>query len=191
MESLFPSQPKLPGGFTYVPDFINFEEEKNLIHEISRIPLRTFLFQGYEAKRKVASFGYHYSFDKRTVSKGAEIPREFEWLIERVSNRSGGKKIFSALLITEYPVGSVINWHRDAPPFETIAGVSLLSDCVFRFRPHDKNLQGRKSIISLNATRRSLYVMEGDSRSQWEHSILPVTATRYSITLRTLKQVSE
>jgi alkylated DNA repair dioxygenase AlkB len=187
MESLFPFQPKRPPGFIYVPDFINVEEEEKLVGDISRIPLHTFLFQGYEAKRKVASFGYNYSFDKRTVSKGPEIPSAFEWLIKRVSDHSGGKKIFSALLITEYPVGSVINWHRDAPPFETIVGISLLSDCVFRFRPHDKNLQGRKSIISLVAKRRSLYVMEGDSRSQWEHSILPVTATRYSITLRTLR----
>lgn len=187
MESLFPLEPKFPEGFIYVPDFLTSDEEKDLLRDISRIPLHTFRFQGYEAKRKVASLGYNYSFEKRTISKGAEIPSEFEGLIKKVSNHSGGTKAFSALLITEYPVGSVINWHRDAPPFETIAGISLLSDCVFRFRPHDKDRQGKKSIISFVAKRRSLYIMGGDSRSQWEHSILPVTAPRYSITLRTLK----
>ena len=187
MESLFTFQPKLPNGFIYIPDFLNSAEEENLLREISRIPLHPFLFQGYEAKRKVASFGYDYSFDKRRISEGREIPYEFQWLLRKVLDFSGSKKNFAALLITEYPVGSVINWHRDAPPFETIAGVSLLSDCVFRFRPHDKDRQGKKSILSFNAKRRSLYVMEGDSRAQWEHSTMPVTAMRYSITLRTLK----
>ena len=160
------------------------------MREISLIPLQTFLFQGFEAKRKVASFGYDYSFEKKKISKGKEIPSEFQWLIKKVMEYSGSTKIFAELLITKYPIGSVINWHRDAPPFEIVAGISLLSDCVFRFRPHDKTKQGRKAIISLPVKKRSLYIMKGDSRSQWEHSILPVNDVRYSITLRTLKESS-
>lgn len=188
MESLFNFQPKFPDGFTYIPDFLNGEDEENLLRDISKISLHTFLFQGYEAKRKVASFGYNYSFEKRSISQGPHIPEEFKWLVDKVKMASGGTTEFVALLITEYPVGSVINWHRDAPPFETIAGISLLSDCTFRFRPYDQSQRGRKSIISFEAKRRSLYFMEKDSRSQWEHSILPVTATRYSITLRSLQK---
>jgi alkylated DNA repair dioxygenase AlkB len=53
---------------------------------------------------------------------------------------------FGEVLITEYPIGSVINWRCDAPPFDLIAGLSLLSDCTFRFRPYDKAMQKRKSI---------------------------------------------
>jgi len=82
----------------------------------------------------------------------------------------------------------VINWHRDAPPFDLIAGVSLLTDATFRLRPYDKEKQGRGSVISFTAERRSLYVMQGPSRSEWQHSIAPVKAVRYSITLRTLKK---
>lgn len=55
---------------------------------------------------------------------------------------------FAELLITEYPVGSVINWHRDAPPFDLIAGISLMADCTFRLRPNDKAKQTRASVIS-------------------------------------------
>jgi alkylated DNA repair dioxygenase AlkB len=187
MQTLFPVEPKFPNGFIYTNDFLTADEEENLLHEISRISLHTFLFHGYEAKRKVASFGYDYSFEQKSISQGREIPTEFQWLIQKVNDFLGGTRNFAELLITEYPVGSVINWHRDAPPFETIAGISLLSDCVFRFRPHDKTRRGRKSVISIETKRRSLYVMEGESRSEWEHSILPVAATRYSITLRTLR----
>ena len=81
----------------------------------------------------------------------------------------------------------MINWHRDAPPFGLIAGISLRSDCTFKLRPYDKTKQGRSSTRSLLVERRSLYVMQGEVRSEWEHSTAPVKDIRYSITLRTLK----
>jgi alkylated DNA repair dioxygenase AlkB len=37
------------------------------------------------------------------------------------------------------------------------------------------------------AAPRSLYMMDGEARSQWEHSIPPVEARRHSITFRTMK----
>jgi alkylated DNA repair dioxygenase AlkB len=88
--------------------------------------------------------------------------------------------------LTEYPVGAVINWHRDAPPFDIIAGISLHSDCVFKLRPYDKAKQGRRSVISIPVKRRSLYIIRDTARTDWEHSIAPVNDVRYSITLRTL-----
>lgn len=164
------------------------EEEKNLLNSISKIPLHNLSFQGYEAKRKVASFGYDWSFEKRTLSRGKSIPPQFDELMMRVAEKLNlSKNDFAELLITEYPAGSVINWHRDAPPFGLIAGISLLSDCIFRLRPYDKSRQGRKSIVSFQAKRRSLYIMQGEARNEWEHSTAPVKQVRYSITLRTLK----
>lgn len=90
--------------------------------------------------------------------------------------------------MTEYSPGTVINWHRDAPPFDLIAGISIRGDCKFRLRPHDKTKQTRSSVISLPVNRRSLYIIQGPARSEWQHSIAPVKQTRYSITLRTLKK---
>ena len=40
--------------------------------------------------------------------------------------------------------------------------------------------------FTLNAAPRSLYMMSGESRHVWEHSIPAVEAPRYSITFRTL-----
>jgi alkylated DNA repair dioxygenase AlkB len=188
MESLFPLDPIYPQGFSYYPDFLSLSEEQNLLTEISKVELHAFHFQGYEAKRRVASFGYDYSFDKRSISKGREIPSAFHALIEKTAVHTRIRpESFQELLITEYPVGSVINWHRDAPPFDVIVGVSLLSDCNFRLRPHDKTKQSRSSIISLPVRRRSLYVIDGVARTEWQHSTTPVKSVRYSITLRTLK----
>jgi alkylated DNA repair dioxygenase AlkB len=189
VNSLFPIEPTFPDGFMYFPEFITVQEEMNLIKELRLTEFQTFHFQGYEAKRKVASFGYDYSFDKRSLSKGKDIPEVYNYLIQRVAEKlTIPDEEFSELLLTEYPPGSVINWHRDAPPFDSIAGISLLTDCTFRLRPQDKTLQNRKSIISFPVLRRSLYIMKGEARSNWQHSISPVKEQRYSITLRTLRK---
>ena len=189
VNTLFSLDTILPEGFFYYPEFISEAEEARLHHEILKAELHPLIFQGYQAKRKVATFGYDWDFQTRTLSKGKEIPKAFEFLIEKVARKvchHPGE--FAQLLLTEYPIDSVINWHRDAPPFDLIAGISLLSDCIFRFRPYDKAKQNRKAIISFPLQHRSLYIMSGSSRSDWEHSIPAVKQARYSITLRTLKQ---
>lgn len=179
----------IPEGFEYYPDFLNKQEEEDLIRIVSGYALETFIFQGYPAKRKVASFGFNYSFDKRQLSEGTPLPEEFMPLIGKAATFANvPQDAFRELLITEYPEGSVINWHRDAPPFDLIAGISLLSDCRFRLRPQAKELQTRNAVINIPVARRSLYLLKGPSRSEWQHSIAPVLTKRYSITLRTLRK---
>jgi alkylated DNA repair dioxygenase AlkB len=188
MDTLFPITPEFPEGFTYYPEFISREEEGELLAIIKRTELHNMIFQGYTANRKVASFGFDYSFDKRQLTKGKEIPLDFNFIVNKVAGYLEIPSVsFAELLITEYDPGTVINWHRDAPPFGFIAGISLLSDCTFRLRPQEKVKQGRSSIISFQVQRRSLYVLDGPSRSDWQHSISPVRQTRYSVTFRTLK----
>ena len=187
MATLFPTEFFLPDGFQYIPEFITEKEEQDLLKLISTIDLRIFIFRGFEAKRKSASFGADYHFDSRQLTPGAAIPLGFQPLIGKVTNHLSLQKEIGELLVLEYPEGAVINWHRDAPPFDVIVGISLLSDCTFLLRPHDKAKRSRKAIIRLPIERRSLYVMQGPARNEWEHSTLPALSVRYSIALRTLK----
>jgi alkylated DNA repair dioxygenase AlkB len=185
---LFPIILKLPEGFLYHENFLTVDEETSLLNIIKHFELRPMLFQGFEAKRKVASFGYDYSFDKKQLIKGKAIPSEFGFIVSKVaSHLSVPTDVFVELLITEYPIGSVINWHRDAPPFDIIVGISLLSDCTFRLRPHAKERQTRKSTLSFPVKRRSLYRMSGIAREEWQHATSAVSEVRYSLTLRTLR----
>jgi alkylated DNA repair dioxygenase AlkB len=188
MNTLFPVQPILPTGFEYYSEFITVPEELQLIEAINKTELRPMIFQGFEAKRKVASFGYDWHFTTRTLSKGTDIPQPFDFVIKKVAAfLLIDHSAVAELLITEYPIGSLINWHRDAPPFDVIIGISLLSDCTLKLRPYDKQKQNRRSLISIPVKRRSMYIMRGPSRSEWEHSTGAVKEVRYSITLRTLK----
>ena len=189
MNTLFPVEPVYPEGFSYFPDFLSADEEMDLLEEISRTELHVFNFQGFEAKRKVASFGYDWSFERRELSKGMDIPKGFMPVIEKAAGHLGiGAEAIKELLVLEYPVGAVINWHRDAPPFDVIVGLSLRTDCVLKLRPYEKAKQGRGSIVKVPVKRRSLYIMQGAARSEWEHSTAPVKEVRYSVTLRTLRE---
>lgn len=188
MNTLFPVYPAFPEGFSYFPEFINQEEEKTLLEEISKVDLHTFIFRGYEAKRKVASFGYDYNFEDGQLKKGKAIPEGFTAVMNKVAAQAAIDPMkIAELLIIQYPPGAVINWHKDAPPFDLIAGISLLEDCTFRLHPTDKNLQVKKNVISFSVDRRSLYLMKGIARTDWQHSITPLKRERYSITFRTLK----
>jgi len=191
MLSLFPEHPVMPEGFSYFPDFLSEEEETELIALIINAAPKNMLFHGYEAKRKTVNFGFNWNFENRILSKGRDIPGELMWLVKRVSEKFlTGKEFIAQVLLTEYPPGAVINWHRDAPPFRTVTGISLCNNCSFRFRPYDRTKQGRKNIITLPVARRSVYMMQGVSKTEWEHSTLPLRSARYSITMRTLYQGS-
>ena len=65
-----------------------------------------------------------------------------------------------------------------------VAEVSLLSPCAFLLRRKAGDKWDRASIV---AAPRSAYLMSGPSRSDWQHSIPPVEALRYSVTFRTVR----
>jgi len=186
--SLFPEPQRMPDGFTYQDEFLEVDEEQDLLRIVGNEVLHPMVFRGFEAKRKVKSYGYHYHFDSRTITEGIPIPEGYRWLLDKVAAAVGlPNTALKELLVTEYPPGSVINWHRDAPPFELVIGISLLSDCTFRFRPYGADKRTRRSVIDLPVRRRSMYVMSGESRNGWEHSTAPVQTARYSLTIRTLR----
>lgn len=87
-------------------------------------------------------------------------------------------------MVTEYSAGTPIGWHRDSPQFETIIGISLASACRLRLKPY----QGEGKIISVMVDPRSIYVMRGAARWEFQHSIPAVKELRYSITFRTLSK---
>jgi alkylated DNA repair dioxygenase AlkB len=87
-------------------------------------------------------------------------------------------------LITEYTPGAAIGWHRDAPGFGVVVGISLMSECRFRFR---RGATGSWETTELRMLPRAIYVLTGAARSEWQHSIPAVAALRYSITFRTMK----
>lgn len=177
---------RLPDGFRYQADVISPRDEELLLGNIETLPFREFEFHGYTGKRRVVSFGWHYDFSARLLRKVDDMP---DFLIDLRSVAASFAGIEPAklqhVLVTEYGAGAGIGWHRDKAEFGEIIGISLLAPCVFRLR---RRAGAGWDRVKLIAEPRSAYLLSGASRSDWEHSIPPVDALRYSVTFRNLRE---
>lgn len=132
------------------------------------------------------SFGLDYDFSSNELAPAAELPGFLDALRTRAAGWLGvaSDRIRHAL-VSEYQPGTALGWHRDVPQFELVCGISLASSCRMRFRPFPPR-KDRKSALALELAPRSAYVLRGDARWRWQHSIAPTRTLRYSITFRTL-----
>jgi alkylated DNA repair dioxygenase AlkB len=181
--ALFPQAETSPQGLGHVEAFISSTVERELICHVSALPLQPFQFGAFEGKRSVASFGFRYDYTSQRLQSAEPIPSWLGPLIERVEEYGGPGTQIAQVLCTEYDIGVGIGWHRDKPHFGRIFGLSLGSPCKLRFR---RTVDDRWQRFTLAAAPRSLYLMSGEARHSWEHSIPAVEAPRYSITFRTM-----
>lgn len=179
----------LPAGFRYQRDFISEQQEAALVDDIGGLDFADFTMRGVVARRRVAFFGQSYD---RTPA--GPIPDFIRPLRARVAAWARlPEEVFAMVLINEYRPGAPIGWHRDAPQYDVVAGVSLLSDARMKFRPYVPPAEAASSRGPRVAThqlvleRRSAYLMTDASRNAYEHHIPPVAHLRYSITFRSLR----
>jgi alkylated DNA repair dioxygenase AlkB len=182
---LFGVDPAIPEGFRYKSGIITVEQERELITRIEPLPFREFEFQGYLGKRRVVSFGWRYDYERKELKEATDIP-EFLFPLRETAARFADVRpeALQQALVTEYQPGAPIGWHRDKPHYGDVIGVSLVSSCQFRLR---RKVGDGWERYSLTAEPRSIYLMRGPSRTEWEHSIPPVDRLRYSITFRNFR----
>ena len=142
--------------------------------------------RGVPARRRARHFGLDYNYEQRAhVAEAEPLPPWLMPLRQRCAALAGvGAEELVEVLVQRYPEGATIGWHRDAPSFGVVVGVSLGSSARLRFRRGSK---GRWTTWEVDLPPRSAYVLAGEARTKWQHSIPPTKALRYSITFRTLK----
>jgi hypothetical protein len=187
--SLF--SPDTPAGFLYRDEFISPAEEAALLEHIAQLEFSNFEMRGVVARRRVAFFGASYD---ENAGPARPIPQFLRPLMTRAASWVGvDPDAFAMALINEYRAGAPIGWHRDAPQYDIVVGISLRSSARMRFRPYvspakTTSLRGRRTAThEIVLPPRSGYVMKGAARNDYEHSVPPVSELRYSITLRTLR----
>ena len=187
---LFDTPKQLPHGSVYQPEFITRAEEMTLLEAIEPLPFREARFQQYFAKRRVVHFhpaggGEAYDQNDDDTFSSGPLPSLFVDLQQKVAKWLA---IDPATLIhalaSEYRPGTPIGWHRDKPVYGVVVGLSLAGWGRMRFRPLDPRAP-RNAMVLIELEPRSVYVMQGPIRWQSQHSMLPTTALRYSITFRT------
>lgn len=187
---LFKSEPELPEGFVYKPELISQEEEQALVRPIEQLEFADVKMHDVVAKRRVVHFGRSYRYESAALGSAPPIPEFLASLRQRVSEFAGrDAEEFAEILVTDYPPGAPIGWHRDAPAFDIIVGVSLLGECSMQFRrwPVAKSKSKRTKPLKQIVEPRSAYILQGPSRTAWQHRIPPVKQRRLSITFRTLR----
>jgi alkylated DNA repair dioxygenase AlkB len=180
---LFGAEP-WPEGFRYGEELISDEEERALAERFAMLPLEPFAFRGFRGRRRVVSFGWRFDYAGRTLRPSEEIPGLLLPLRQRAADFAGiPAQSLQQVLVTEYPPGAAIGWHRDKPMFEDVVAVSFLAPCTLRLRRRHEQGWDRRAIELMP---RSAYLLRGPSRRDWEHSIPPVGELRFSVTFRNL-----
>src|SRR6266850_5020705 len=174
-----------PSGFLYYADALGVAEEGELAKHVREIAFSAVEMRGQVARRRTAHFGWVYGYESWRITPGPPLPDFLLPLRERVARLAALDPVALAeVLVTEYPAGAAIGWHRDAPQFGVVIGVSLLSACRMRFQ-RGRGAERQTRAVTLEP--RSAYVLTGEARQQWQHSIPAMRAPRYSVTFRTLR----
>jgi alkylated DNA repair protein (DNA oxidative demethylase) len=176
-----------PEGLRHLPGFLDPAEALALSREIDRLSYQPVVMRGVTARRSVLHYGWDYGYDSWTIRPTEPVPDFLRSLRARCADLiATDPESLAEVLVSRYPAGAGIGWHRDAPMFGKVIGVSLGAPCMLRLRPPG---EGRRPIHSLRLEPRSAYVLTGEARRKWQHSIPPVKALRWSISFRTLLRV--
>ncbi|MEH0971321.1 alpha-ketoglutarate-dependent dioxygenase AlkB [Micromonospora sp. CPCC 205546] len=175
-----------PAGLTYQPELIGPDEERSLLTALGAFEFREVRMHGRIARRTVRQFGFDYDYGSYQLTAAEALPVELHGVRERCAALADVPAVALAqALVTRYPRGSVIGWHRDAPAFgPTVVGLSLGADCLLRFQRGEGD---DRRVYEVQLAARSAYVLSGAARASWQHSIPPVPGLRYSITFRQLR----
>src|SRR5688500_4026376 len=175
MDTLFAAD--LPQDFRYCEEFISAVQEQTLLDAIGAVEFAEFKMRGVVARLLVAFFGE--SYDR---AEARPLPEFLLPLRDSIAAWAGlDAAAFAMALINEYRPGAPIGWHRDAPQYDVVAGVSLLSAARMKLRPYvapkDIRLRAsasagqvpmlpgpRKTTHEIELQPRSAYLMTGESR---------------------------
>ena len=176
--------PIFPSGFVYETEAISPAQEQSLLGATAALPFQEFDFHGFLGKRRVVSFGWRYDFATERLQPADPVP-QFLLALRATAVTAVGRdpQMFEQVLVTEYSPGAGIGWHKDKAVFGEVIGVSLAAACTMRLRQRAGEKWRRHSN---ELAPRSVYLFSGEVRTDWEHSIPPVTETRFSITFRSL-----
>jgi DNA oxidative demethylase len=175
-----------PEGLVLRPELLTVAEEAELLERLGDLRFDPIVMHGREARRTARHYGLGYDYESRTPQPGEPIP---DWVLpvrERAAELAGeDPEDLVEVLVQRYPEGSTIGWHRDAPAFGTVIGVSLGGSSRLRFQRGTKE---QRRVWEVTLEPRSAYVLAGEARRSWQHSIPPTKELRYSITFRTLRR---
>src|SRR3954453_15764044 len=176
----------VPEGFRYELELMPPRMERDLLDVFEHLRWDPIVIRGQAAKRTARHYGLGYDYEARTPMPGEAVP---DWLDPARTLGAGfaGREPeqLAEILVQRYPPGSTIGWHRDAPAFDEVIGLSIGGFSRMRFQ---RGKRDAREVFEIGLEPRSGYVLSGEARWSWQHSIPATKELRYSITFRTLRR---
>ena len=149
------------------------QDEETPAEHIESLPFKEFEFHGFTGKRRIVSFGWRYDFNGGGLTK-TETCRNFSSGIRARAEGFAGiaPGSLQQVLITEYRRAPRSAGTRTAP-------FSATSSAFRCSRPALSGCGGKAGALGAaqsDAEPRSIYLLRGPSRTEWEHSIPGVEA---------------
>ena len=154
-------------GLIVIPNFVSGPGEAALLSIVDANPWMD------NIRRRVQHYGYIYDYKRRTIDPSMKLGPLPEWgavIAERLYDEGWIGVVPDQMIVNEYLPGQGIAHHIDCEPCfgDTILSLSLGSDCLMDLI-HSRT--AAKFIVHL--PRRSLLVMRGTARYDWQHGIAP------------------
>lgn len=176
--------PPFPDGFVHRPALLPAGEEAAVRAALAGVVYAPFTMRGLVAKRLVASFGVGYAYDARALAPAAPLPPFLLPVRERVAALAGvAPEALAMAHVIRYPPGAGIGWHRDAPAFGLVVGISLGGPARLQLRRGGPGGERREVLLASG----DAYVLARAARWAWQHHVPAVTEERFAVTFRTLR----
>ncbi len=151
-------------GLKYAREFLTATEEEELVATIDRCEWNS------DIKRRVQHYGWRYDYKARKVDPSMHLGRLPDWaekLAHRLVSKGLVRELPDQVIVNEYIATQGIRPHSDSPSFaDGIATISLLESWEMVFRE-----KSTKRKVNQVLERRSVAIMNGDSRYRWTHEI--------------------
>lgn len=152
-------------------EYISHEEEALLLSRFKKTPVVNTM-----DRNSVVRYGSILPYKTKV---NPTIPQYWDFLLQRLKKHD----IIDAdsITVNEYHPRQAISWHVDSESSgPAIIVLSLKGTAVMQLRP----LTNKQQITSYVLPPRSLLIMDGEERYEWEHSLKPLEEHRYSIVFR-------
>ncbi|MYG94713.1 MAG: alpha-ketoglutarate-dependent dioxygenase AlkB [Acidimicrobiia bacterium] len=191
MNDLSQSQEPTISGFTYIPQFLSYDEAANHLRWINTRPTDEWKT---DLSRRVIHYGWQYDYQSRQISSDlylGPLPDIFSKLAMRLFSETGMfLEVPNQVIVNEYEPGQGIAMHTDHPEFgPTVAMVSLGDSWSMDFL-HERTGDKQSKLLEVG----SALVLGDEARLEWRHGIPKRKSepggrkrdTRVSLTFRTV-----
>jgi|ERR687885_1708448 alkylated DNA repair dioxygenase AlkB len=174
VESSLDSEIKKVSGLTYIPDYINRDDQTRLIEIIDQQEW------SIKTQRRVQEYGYKYDSENGSFVSSTYLGALPDWaqnIATRISEDSFMANVPEQVIVNEYQPGQGIVSHLDCIPCfgNTIITLSLGSACVMDFT-HSQTKEEAKVLLQPG----SLLIFKKEARYIWKHGIAACHQDKYN-----------